>query len=224
MGIKHFNEIDEIYKNSLIYGSHTITCSVCDKVYKRKNDRLAKEHIGKKKCHSYYQVFKKTITEELLYDIYLRICAAHYQKHGKKVMLLNFRKFTNTQSYNQAAKLYMFCFNNKIRNILDYVDYVIDNTHWKYDNQLVSNGIRDSVLIEYRKTKTKTLDKESNEKFYNQNKDRLFSDTGFLLRSLERGDINYKYFFKKCSFDNIIDNMNNTEKSRLTKFLLGVSL
>jgi len=223
MGVKHFNEIDKIYREGLIYNSNGITCSVCNKVYKTKNNTIAKGHIDKRNCHSYYDVFKKTNTEEILYDIYVRLCAAQYQKFGKKILILSFIKFRNTQKYNQAAKLYMFCFDNKIRDILDYVDYVVDNTRWMYDNQFISNGMKDSVLIKYRKTKRTVFDKVLDEKFYNEYHDRLFVDTSFLLRSLERGDISYKYLFEKNPFDNVIDKMNPTEKYRLEKFLLEVS-
>lgn len=220
--MKHFNDMDDIYKDDLIFHEKIIQCSVCEKEYKRKNDRLAKEHIAKRECHSYYQVFKGTNTEEVLYDIYLRLAAALYQQQQIKVRIISHKKFTNSIKYNQAGKFYMFCYNNKIQDIMGYLDYVIDNTYWKFENQIVTNAIKESVLVDHRKDRMKKSNEELDEKFYNQHEDRLSSDIDFLLRSFERADINPEYYFNQVSFDDTMVKMSDIEKSRLEKFLKGM--
>jgi hypothetical protein len=101
----------------------------------------------------------------------------------------------------------------------DYLSYVLESTYWKTVNMGVLNALKDSSLKEYRSRRVKNSGK-NDEKFFNTNKIRLVTDTTFVLRSLERGDISYEYLFDKIGVDTFLNKLNNVEIERLERLLI----
>lgn len=213
MGIIFYNSLEKIYENGLIYNKDNIECSVCGKKYKRESTAL--KHFEKANCHTLQNVFKDTEAENVMYDIFISLLAIEGKRCVSRV------KFSKSRLYNPIAKFMLFCNTNKVMNHGDYLSYVLENTYWNHVSTGIGNALKDSVLKEYREHKKRNLNVD-NEKFYNSNKIRLVTDTTFVLRSLERGDISHDYLFDKIGFDTFVNKLNSIEIERLEKFLIGI--
>lgn len=211
MAVILYNSLDKIYKNGITEEAGEFICTVCGKKYKRES--TANNHIEKMNCHTMKNIFQDTKAEGVMYDIFISLLAIE----GKRC--LSMKKFRTSKLYTPIAKFMLFCNTHKIQNQYEYLTFVLENTYWKFINAGVNNTLKESSLVEYRLYKVKN-ENEYSEKFYNSNSERLHTDTSFVLRSLERGDISYSYLFTCMDFDKFVDRLSGTEIERLEQILL----
>jgi hypothetical protein len=206
-----YNSFEQIYSKGLVHHNDTIECSVCGKTYKRES--TATTHFNKQNCHTYRNVFENTEAENTMYQIFVSLLAIE----GKRCVSRS--KFEKSRLYSPIARFMLHCNKNKIMDQGDYLSYVLESTYWKTVNMGVLNALKDSSLKEYRSRRVKNSGK-NDEKFFNTNKIRLVTDTTFVLRSLERGDISYEYLFDKIGVDTFLNKLNNVEIERLERLLI----
>jgi len=216
--MKLLNDLDEIYGDGVVIeGDGPYHCPVCGKKYVR--DSSLTNHYNSRICHSYRDVFKNTITEDALLNIYMNIVAIYNITsggHGGRVSMNSFRK---SRYYNMVAKFYMFCYINNIRDQIDYLQFLFEKIKFNNTFQVLNVGIRESTLINYMTTRRLDRTDDACDAFYYANRELLGDNTSFTIRSLERGDIRYDYLFRKIDADKFFGKLTKTEANNLGAFL-----
>lgn len=215
MKIRLFNDIDQIYQSGIIYpdssqnGKHQ--CSVCGKDFT--TEKRALTHYNKRSCFKVQDIFKGTVSEDCLYEIYdeLTVVTGGYR--------LSKARFGTSRYYPTTGKFYLYCYNNSIVDIFDYLNYIINREGSTTYFQILSLGQKDSVLKRYRKKLARSPNKESVEAFLRANEERVYSDPSFTIRSLERGDLSVSILEEKIDIDRFIDSLTDMEAERLSLFL-----
>ena len=212
--MKLYNDIDEIYKNGFIERDDLFICSVCKREYKRRSSVV--KHMSHTKCHSYRQIFEGSPVEQKLFSLYKTTCAIE-NKQG-----YTFRKFKKSSFYTKFAKWYMFCLNNNIKNINNFYEYALSKIKTDMVMKALEFSMKESFLKEYLYTCRRGTDIIRSERFFNMFEGYIKENTSFVLRSLEKGDIDVVTLFEKIDPDIFINNLSDQERSRFESFLKSI--
>lgn len=231
--MKMFNDLDEIYKDglkpsSLVDGA--FECSVCGKIYKRKN--AGERHVHEKSCFKYTDMFQKTLVEPLLYKMFE---LATYHDSNNRTRAPTLTRFRKSSLYTIISKFWLFCFRNNMSNatMLHYFNYLIEESMRRYNSYeikrqyssaIISQGTCESSLKDYRTECAKGLCSiVMSQDFYEKNSKELGQDIAFTLRALERGDITCDVLFNKIDFDEFSDRLSFAEEKQLKIFLTKIA-
>lgn len=210
--MKIFNDIDTMYSKTFYYDGKTYKCTVCNKKFKSESGVL--RHLDKRNCHSERNIFKDTLSEKWIFEIYQMLLKINAP--NAHVTLSQFRK---KKEFTAIARFFFFCHSRGLHHPMDYMQFVLETYKWKFPVQAVYKAVDENVFIEYRKYRMKngTCD-EINEQFILINENRLY-DHDFMLLSLERGEVSYNTLSRYIDMDEFIDTMSDGAMFRFEQFL-----
>lgn len=207
----NFTELDEIYSKKIIsYGDGTFECPVCGKEYK--TQKGIDRHYAQRDCHSAKDVFSadKYVTD--FYKLYIQVSSLS-PKEKRGYTKNQFRN--NKRAYNSVANYYWYCYQNKIQDYYDYIEYILMNASMSTPVMAFNVAQNDRLLKDYRRYKISHITFEESETFYNRNQSRIPSDTNFLLRALERGEIGIHHLNELFDVDAMMSGFSEIEDERL---------
>lgn len=211
--MKWINDIEPLYQKGIIERDGLYVCGVCSKEYKRYSSAL--KHLEKQSCHSYVQLLKGTLTEELMYTLYTSIL--NELGNNYSIGMVKFRE--KTRMYNALAKYLTYTQKHSLTNgqVIDYFLYVYFN---KANNisQAANYAKDNNILKEFRQFMIKNHELIDSKTFYDKNKDKITSDTSFTIRSIERGEISIYYILDHVD-DKFCEKLSKIEQNRLEEVL-----
>lgn len=207
--MKWINDIEPIYSRGIEERNGLYVCTVCGKKYKQ--SKRANTHIEKRNCHSYYQLLKNTLTEELMYKLYTSILN---ELNNKSYVSLDlFRKKKNI--YNALARYVTYTQRHSLTNdhVINYFLYVYFN---KASNitQASNYAANTNILKEFREFMIKNPELINSEEFFDKNKDKMLNDTSFVVRSIERGEVSVFFVIENLG-DEFIEGLSTFEEKRV---------
>ena len=213
---KIFNDLSEIYDRTIIENDGSFICPICNKKAKRRE--TIEKHLFIKNCHNYRDIFMDTESEKIIYKLYKTLLSI-FNNRVRGATLGEFRKHSY---YTILAKVFIFCFSNKIPLPL-YVNYCLERFLHKVDNPFIaiSMGNKETELKDFMVWRRTNGDAEESIKFLNKYHHQLLQDTTFSLRVLERGDIDITTFFENIEFDSFISKLSEPQKVYLEMILNG---
>jgi ribosomal protein L37AE/L43A len=215
--MKVYNEIEKIYEGKeVIEKDGRFHCPVCKKSY-AKRERTQK-HLNEWSCHSYKQVFEGTQSEELFYELYKAAKTSNRIMRKLQDVPVSPKEFKkHTKSYNLIAKFYTFCLGNNIKDPIDYFTYVVVDGHWKDAFVVFHIAQVQFWLNSYFKHRRENVNEKTSELFWNQYQDELKTNTQFLIRALERGEIRWDYLFERIKIQDLF--LTDAEKEQIVGVL-----
>jgi len=211
--LKVLNNIEQLYQQPVIKTNEGWQCPVCGKGYK--SEKRAKTHVDKQDCVTYQSLLKDTLLEIKVFSVYKLIIAAY--SPAAKVSLQSFRK---SRYYKAVSKFVMFCHLHEIKDVIKYLEWI----NWEKDihhmNALLSNGVKESVLREYR-MHCQVIDDIDSDAFYERNEKALKQDPQFLVRSIEKAliSITYLAYKENFNFENTMESLPIDYKNRVKEII-----
>lgn len=217
MNFKLFNDSDEIYSKPIIEQGTGYVCPVCHKKYKTKKG--IEEHYSNRSCYTYRQIFENTEGENSIYSIYSSTHAIFNLANGTISQHMSLKQFRVSSLYPAIAKFWFFCYNNKITDKMEYVEYIILKYKPIYMWKIFHTGIRQTVLEKFMRHRRKEGN-PNEERFCDENSHHIGYDPDFTIRALERGDVTLDYLFGTLlDFNKFLDSLNRIERNRFIKLL-----
>lgn len=210
---KIFNDIEEQYNVPPIKTEDRWVCPVCKKEFKTETG--VRKHMEKKFCFTYQTLLKDTLLEIKVYQMYKTLIAAYNE--NAKVSLKSFRK---SKFYASVSKFVIFCQIHEVKDAIKYLEWLNWFCGWNHMNALLSNGIKESNVRNYRLYLQASEDIDS-ETFYDRYKTGLVTDPAFLTRSIEKSLISIRFLAKQEDFDfeNIMENLPLDYQNRITEII-----
>ena len=212
-----FNNVERLYGQPVLSDNEKWYCPVCQKGYKQK--KSLENHINKRNCHSYVDLFHDTVSERYMYDVYKEMIEDNMIPPSKGGV----KGFRKSKYYKPIANLLIYWSRNNcdMDMLAMYVLYFNRKNHFNHTITLLNSIASDGFLREFRGYLMKNEHLIDSESFFNNYKERLQSDTTFMLRSLERGDIGLSYLLDDMreGMDAHLESMTNAELRRYSNIL-----
>ena len=170
-------------------------CPVCGKSWKKL--QTLEKHLEKQNCHSLRDIYDGTVYEQTAYNIYSSVLEFFNPKART-----SFNKFKESKSYNSFIRLSSFCTINEIKEIGHYLGWLINTKKVKKIHILISEGLKESNVREFRLFLQKR-DLINSSAFFEKYEDDLRdkNDPMFFVRSIEKGHISVKFLMNHAEFD-----------------------
>lgn len=200
----HINDLDEIYNQDIIRNVEgDLICPVCRKAYQTMDG--VQKHMDKRDCYSYRDAFEDSPVEDLL----VKIANTVYNRKTTKTGLRNKKK-----QYSDVAQFFVFCRKNRLDDVEAYAMFLKLSYDKRSPGHILSVGRKNKTLKKYRQFLNESPDELiDGESFYEQHKDRLHESFEFCVRSMERGELDYKTVRRHDLFDT--RKLNTVERNRL---------
>jgi len=187
------NEIDAMYDKGVTSHQNGLhVCGVCGKVYKTL--KAAQKHMERKDCYKLFDLVKDTMHETKAYTLYKTLVSA--LNPNARVTLNIFRK---SPMYNPVVRFSMYCSLNEVFSTDIYVSWLNEIKGIEQVNAILSEGIKDDTLREFRLFAHKH-ELMPSELYYQRYKDLLMEDDDFLVRSIEKAKIGAIFIAKEATF------------------------
>lgn len=192
--VKTINDIEDVYNQDIIEENGKFVCPVCSKSYKRKSS--AEKHLAKEDCLSLLDMFKNTTTEIKAYTHYKFLVGS--VNPNATVSLQIFKK---SPAYNGCIRLTLFLMYHEMLNLFEtYVQWLVEFKRSQTIHAILSVGVKESVLADFRVFLHIYPQFIDNDKFYRSYREDLIEDSEFLVRSLEKAKISMKYLLSQEDF------------------------
>ena len=212
MNNQHINDVSELYNKEVKTDSKgRFVCPVCDKPYSTRAGIF--NHIKEQDCAPPVKLFGDTITEKLGYDFFIAtVC--EFNKNQRSGL----SAFRRSRYYKAVLRLMLHCMNNKVDAYLFY-EWAKIKRKPRYYNNVLSIMMKDTSLVEFRKHLLQNEELIDSEKFYEQNEETILSNTSFLIRAIERGDIGLDFCLNHDTIDlgSKIDTLADANRIHLLK-------
>lgn len=207
--LKIFNDINALYEQDLIFNGEKYACPVCKKEYK--SEKRARKHLDKQDCFSYVDLLKNTLLEIKIFQLYKDLIASVNPR--ARATLQSFRKGT---FYRSTSKFVIFCHIHEVKVMEDYITWLNQEKGFDMIQKILSQGIKESTLREYRSYQRKN-EQIASEPFYEKYRDDLIEDGQFLTRSLEKSHISIRYLATRDDFpfEEILSNLPRDYQNRV---------
>src|SRR5690554_5255835 len=194
MNREFMNDVSHLFKEPVKQDKEgRFACPVCGKKYSTRAGVY--RHIGEEACAPAHLMFADTVTEDVAYDLFVET-VGYYNKHQR----FGIGSFRKSKYYKGVTALALHCMSNKVNAQL-FCDWIRLVKKPRYYNHLLSLGMKDSSLVDFRKHLVRNEELIDSEQFFEQNEEMLLKNTPFLIRSIQRGDIGLDF----CMDHNDID-------------------
>lgn len=213
--VKLSNDVSYLYESGLIENEDgTHTCPVCKKKYK--NKKSAQKHLDKQDCYKIQDLFGGTEFEKQAFHLFKEILAS--TNPSARTTVSTFRK---SKSYSQIVRFILFTSYHDVYDKGLYYSWLNDIIGIRYMTKILSEGIKESRLREFRRWLQSHPSYIDSETFLDRYKEDLIEDQHFFIRSIEKGHVSIEYLSKSNDFpfDEICANLYQDYYQRLMDLL-----
>lgn len=194
MNTEHVNDVSHLFQKPVETDKKgRFVCPVCGKDYATRAGIF--RHMEKQDCAPADLLFADTVTERIGYDFFIS-SAPEFNKNQRKGLSV----FRKSKYYRQVLMYVLHCMTNKADPYMFY-EWAKLKKKPRYYNHILSLMMKDTSLVEFREHLIQNEELIDSEKFYQANEEYLLSNTAFLVRSLERGDIGLDFCMNHPSVD-----------------------
>ena len=204
------NNVDELYNSGLIVTDDGWKCPVCEKNYKING--FAQKHLDKRDCFTMVHLFRDTDLEPSIRTIANHLVAQYIGARAFRSM----KSFRKSRYYNPVAKIMLYNILNGVNDIEKYIMWGMDhcgNGEFWHLTKFLGRDILS--LTDYYRYKIRNITIEEQEKFYHKMKYELHTNSIFLIRSLEKGDITLLFLAEKMDIGKFVDSISEIQRQRL---------
>lgn len=192
--VRLVNDVSHLYEQGLIVNEDaTFTCPVCKKTYKQHGS--AQKHLEKQECYRLHDLFENTEYEKQGSLFFREIMSSVNPR--ARVTLSTFRK---AKLYAPVIRFILF---TSYHDVLDkglYYSWLDEIVNIKHTTKILSEGIKESRLREFRKWLQSNPSFIDSETFLDRYGNDLIEDQHFFIRSIEKGHVSASYLAESDDF------------------------